>query len=522
MIEKGEHLSGVKEKRQNFNQNIRKKRTDDILFRKRLEYLRDLDPNFQEFRKNKQEILEQYQNVDQQLASLKNLLDKTDTELNIIAIHEAVIKLRKFISRHDIMDTNLVRLLEDKQILKVIVKILSLSEKAEIQQIQELTWILANLCAVKDDILEAELIKDGLMGTLLDCFVAFTDVTVISDIILGFANLITDKPECREFLIENKIPQKFLGLLSEQSIKESEDYSYICDIIMYFFANLFALKPYLQFDFYINVFNLASKAFLHKQDELIPDCQKIIKHSIYASEQKHFYMFFNKPLLLEKIVYLANHDDSKIAKRSCNILSDLLSSDKIDHISKLLDLNILQVLFNNFERRLNDSALIFACLNCYFNLVACRDKESKSRIQKKPILNSMFACWVKYSECSNKIMEKICRKSAECFNAAFKEDNAADLIEFQDENFQFINFVLNVLKDTSRKPKYILKCLALLDKIFTLGDQQDFSTENPYCQHAYNSTEWEGTESVQKHPSESVYLAMNKLQEKFFIIDEDE
>ena len=84
------------------------------------------------------------------------------------------------------------------------------------------------------------------------------------------------------------------------------------------------------------------------------------------------------------------------------------------------------------------------------------------------------------------------------------------MIEFIDDNLQFIDFLFSVLKDTIRGSYYILKCINILDKIFKIGGELEYSTENPYSTRAMESIEWEGIESVQKHPSDDVYNAVSK------------
>ena len=241
--------------------------------------------------------------------------------------------------------------------LNIVPELINLLDNPLYEFKYEATYCLCNIASGTPDQAKTIIIYGGIpkILNLLDCSIE----EIKSQTIWLVSNLVSDSDKIRAALIENKIFDKILTILST-----TNNESYI-NLSAWAISNFFKVKPVLNYDICKKAFNNIARAVLiyNKDDE-----DFITDVCFFFSVVTHKYKEFNQEIidtgLLQKIIKFLDTKKKNIILTSLRIIGNIACTENANQTQKLIDLGVLEklkyTLFNENISIRRESAFILS------------------------------------------------------------------------------------------------------------------------------------------------------------------
>ena len=241
--------------------------------------------------------------------------------------------------------------------LNIVPELINLLDNPLYEFKYEATYCLCNIASGTPDQAKTIIIYGGIpkILNLLDCSIE----EIKSQTIWLVSNLVSDSDKIRAALIENKIFDKILTILSS-----TNNESYI-NLSAWAISNFFKVKPVLNYDICKKAFNNIARAVLiyNKDDE-----DFITDVCFFFSVVTHKYKEFNQEIidtgLLQKIIKFLDTKKKNIILTSLRIIGNIACTENANQTQKLIDLGVLEklkyTLFNENISIRRESAFILS------------------------------------------------------------------------------------------------------------------------------------------------------------------
>jgi hypothetical protein len=291
-------LSTLRDRREHFNIELRKKRTDEILNARRQKFMA-LHPNPIKFNSS-----EAYQILNTRIMDFMQSI--TCERPNFGAIEEKLELLRYMISEHEVMNPYYVRLIIDNGCLTPLINLLSPTHQGLPSIQQKAVWILANLFGVNDQSL-CQIIKvSGAVPLLVDMLYS-KDPELVELALMALAGAVCEDPQMRDYLVERKIEVTLLDMLNTQKNTQTEDQEQFLGILenmMYFIRFFVENKHPKDWNYYEPFLKWACDGILYDEASYTEDSLNILNQLVKLRPSEHLYLLFEIPHVIQRLVEL--------------------------------------------------------------------------------------------------------------------------------------------------------------------------------------------------------------------------
>jgi hypothetical protein len=347
-----ENFSQIKESTMSKELSLGENNRNKIFMQKRLNKKINTENNLSLFNvlKISKDVYTQLTNEEINIKDFSKIINLFRSQ-NIDEKFKGLIGLRKLLS---IESTAPIQEIID---LNLVPELINLLDNPLYEFKYEATYCLCNIASGTPDQAKTIIIYGGIpkILNLLDCSIE----EIKSQTIWLVSNLVSDSDKIRAALIENKIFDKILTILST-----TNNESYI-NLSAWAISNFFKVKPVLNYDICKKAFNNIARAVLiyNKDDE-----DFITDVCFFFSVVTHKYKEFNQEIidtgLLQKIIKFLDTKKKNIILTSLRIIGNIACTENANQTQKLIDLGVLEklkyTLFNENISIRRESAFILS------------------------------------------------------------------------------------------------------------------------------------------------------------------
>ena len=347
-----ENFSQIKESTMSKELSLGENNRNKIFMQKRLNKKINTENNLSLFNvlKISKDVYTQLTNEEINIKDFSKIINLFRSQ-NIDEKFKGLIGLRKLLS---IESTAPIQEIID---LNLVPELINLLDNPLYEFKYEATYCLCNIASGTPDQAKTIIIYGGIpkILNLLDCSIE----EIKSQTIWLVSNLVSDSDKIRAALIENKIFDKILTILSS-----TNNESYI-NLSAWAISNFFKVKPVLNYDICKKAFNNIARAVLiyNKDDE-----DFITDVCFFFSVVTHKYKEFNQEIidtgLLQKIIKFLDTKKKNIILTSLRIIGNIACTENANQTQKLIDLGVLEklkyTLFNENISIRRESAFILS------------------------------------------------------------------------------------------------------------------------------------------------------------------
>ena len=347
-----ENFSQIKESTMSKELSLGENNRNKIFMQKRLNKKINTENNLSLFDvlKISKDVYTQLTNEEINIKDFSKIINLFRSQ-NIDEKFKGLIGLRKLLS---IESTAPIQEIID---LNIVPELINLLDNPLYEFKYEATYCLCNIASGTPDQAKTIIIYGGIpkILNLLDCSIE----EIKSQTIWLVSNLVSDSDKIRAALIENKIFDKILTILST-----TNNESYI-NLSAWAISNFFKVKPVLNYDICKKAFNNIARAVLiyNKEDE-----DFITDVCFFFSVVTHKYKEFNQEIidtgLLQKIIKFLDTKKKNIILTSLRIIGNIACTENANQTQKLIDLGVLEklkyTLFNENISIRRESAFILS------------------------------------------------------------------------------------------------------------------------------------------------------------------
>jgi hypothetical protein len=483
-----ENFSQIKESTMSKELSLGENNRNKIFMQKRLNKKINTENNLSLFNvlKISKDVYTQLTNEEINIKDFSKIINLFRSQ-NIDEKFKGLIGLRKLLS---IESTAPIQEIID---LNLVPELINLLDNPLYEFKYEATYCLCNIASGTPDQAKTIIIYGGIpkILNLLDCSIE----EIKSQTIWLVSNLVSDSDKIRAALIENKIFDKILTILST-----TNNESYI-NLSAWAISNFFKVKPVLNYDICKKAFNNIARAVLiyNKDDE-----DFITDVCFFFSVVTHKYKEFNQEIidtgLLQKIIKFLDTKKKNIILTSLRIIGNIACTENANQTQKLIDLGVLEklkyTLFNENISIRRESAFILS------NIAAGTQKQIEAVIDQ-----NFFQILYKVFTNDNQKVKK------EAIIAI------ANMTNVEDEKYMkkiFEDNILMIILELLKKEDafYILIGLEILVNIFIFsekkGRKKEFQNE---CEKMGIS---DVLEKLQMNENQMVYEKTLTILERYF------
>ena len=483
-----ENFSQIKESTMSKELSLGENNRNKIFMQKRLNKKINTENNLSLFNvlKISKDVYTQLTNEEINIKDFTKIINLFRSQ-NIDEKFKGLIGLRKLLS---IESTAPIQEIID---LNLVPELINLLDNPLYEFKYEATYCLCNIASGTPDQAKTIIIYGGIpkILNLLDCSIE----EIKSQTIWLVSNLVSDSDKIRAALIENKIFDKVLTILSSTN---NENY---INLSAWAVSNFFKVKPIPNYDICKKAFNNIARAVLiyNKDDE-----DFITDVCFFFSVVTHKYKEFNQEIidtgLLQKIIKFLDTKKKNIILTSLRIIGNIACTENANQTQKLIDLGVLEklkyTLFNENISIRRESAFILS------NIAAGTQKQIEAVIDQ-----NFFQILYKVFTNDNQKVKK------EAIIAI------ANLTNVEDEKYMkkiFEDNILMIILELLKKEDafYILIGLEILVNIFIFsekkGRKKEFQNE---CEKMGIS---DVLEKLQMNENQMVYEKTLTILETYF------